>query len=674
MRKASGMSDRTSQIILTVICGIILFIVAYPLYYVVVASFSDPYQVYAGKTFLFPSGFTLDGYKAVFLNDGIVSGFLNSVKYTVVGTIFSVVMLYITAYPLAQKDLPGRKALSVFFLFTMYFAGGLVPTYLVVKSTGLVGSTWSLFLPGGVGVGNMIIVRNYFQNSIPHDLVEAAEIDGCSKLRTFFSVVIPLSMPILAVQAVFAMVAGDVLEKLVKPLMPGIFALLVEAVVFGAIAWICYKKRPMEAVSQAVAFSAMKGPVKVLLMLLAGLLGSMCFCDISGNDSFLMAFSGLLLGVVFCQALLEIVYEGDLKAFGRHKKSFAAGALVTVFVYLFFALDIGGYDTWVPKQENVASAAIQIYFGNNYCYDYVNEKGIITWNDEHRIDRMEMTDVSGVLSLAGDGMGKDVPKQNPDTRLRCEVKYTLKNGKEKYRSFFIDYEREKTVLDILFANEEYKEGTNQVLSGQMDGIFQKSRIYYNDGLREKEVADKNALQLMRAYQQDLREMSFSDVKDTLPCGTLRLRYQVEMAEYMLEYPVFPSYTRTVEYLRGKNMELYLYIDPSDIESICFTRIGEEDAEIVEDVGFFGTTVTSRTTSETVKKEYTERAQIGEILGYLYPASLARWAYISEIMADDIIVQVQEADQADAWYYNWDENFMVRKEELPEFVRKDLGGE
>ena len=161
MRKASGMSDRTSQIILTVICGIILFIVAYPLYYVVVASFSDPYQVYAGKTFLFPSGFTLDGYKAVFLNDGIVSGFLNSVKYTVVGTIFSVVMLYITAYPLAQKDLPGRKALSVFFLFTMYFAGGLVPTCLVLKQTGRVGSMWSLFLPGGVGVGTFLKVCTF---------------------------------------------------------------------------------------------------------------------------------------------------------------------------------------------------------------------------------------------------------------------------------------------------------------------------------------------------------------------------------------------------------------------------------------------------------------------------------------------------------------------------------
>ncbi len=206
-KKARGMSDKTSEAILIFICAVVLLLVAYPLYYVVVASFSDPYEVYAGKTFLLPSGFTLEGYKSVFLNDGIVSGFLNSVKYTVIGTIFSVVMLYITAYPLAQKDLPGRKLISLFFLITMYFGGGLVPTYLVVKQTGLVGSMWSLFLPGGVGVGNMIIVRNYFQNSIPHDLLEASRIDGCTKFRTFIKVVIPLSMPILAVMVVFSMVA-----------------------------------------------------------------------------------------------------------------------------------------------------------------------------------------------------------------------------------------------------------------------------------------------------------------------------------------------------------------------------------------------------------------------------------------------------------------------------------
>jgi len=206
-KKSAGLSDKASDIILVAICTIALVIVAYPLYYVLVASVSDPYDVYAGKTFLLPSGFTLNGYKAVFADPDIVSGFLNSVKYTVIGTVFSVVMLYITAYPLADRNLPGRKLISLFFVFTMYFGGGLIPTYLVVQKTGLVGSMWSLFLPGGVGVGNMIVVRNYFQNSIPHELVEASEIDGCSKFRTFVNVVIPLSLPILAVQAVFAMVA-----------------------------------------------------------------------------------------------------------------------------------------------------------------------------------------------------------------------------------------------------------------------------------------------------------------------------------------------------------------------------------------------------------------------------------------------------------------------------------
>jgi putative aldouronate transport system permease protein len=204
---ASGFSERTSDIILVAITLIVVLLVAYPLYYVLVASFSNPYDVYAGKTFLMPSQFTLDGYKAVFADSNIFTGYINSIKYTVIGTLFSVTMLYITAYPLSRKELPGRKFFSLFFLLTMYFGGGLIPTYLVVKNTGLINNMWALFLPGGVAVGNMIIVRNYFQNSIPQELVEASEIDGCSKLQTFWNVIIPLSTPIMAVMVVFSMVA-----------------------------------------------------------------------------------------------------------------------------------------------------------------------------------------------------------------------------------------------------------------------------------------------------------------------------------------------------------------------------------------------------------------------------------------------------------------------------------
>lgn len=207
-RKAShGLSDRVSDIILVAVTALILLIIAYPLYYVIVASVSDPYDVYAGKTFLFPSQFTLEGYKAVLSNGNLLNGFLNSVKYTVIGTLYSVVTIYITAYPLSFKELPGRKWISIFFIITMYFGGGLIPTYLVVRNTGLLNNMWALFLPGGVAMGNVIIVRNFFENNIPRELIEAAQIDGANHLTVFTRVVIPLSRSIMAVMVVFSMVA-----------------------------------------------------------------------------------------------------------------------------------------------------------------------------------------------------------------------------------------------------------------------------------------------------------------------------------------------------------------------------------------------------------------------------------------------------------------------------------
>ncbi len=205
--KLTGLSDKASDVILLVMCTVIMLIVAYPLYYVLIASFSDPYDVYAGKTFLLPSQFTLKGYTSVFADSKIFSGYINSIKYTVIGTLFSVVMVYITAYPLSRRNLPGRKWISIFFIITMYFGGGMVPTYLVVKETGLLHNMWALFLPGGVAMGNVILVRNFFEHSIPGELMEAAEIDGADHFTTFLRIVVPLSRSIMAVMVVFSMVA-----------------------------------------------------------------------------------------------------------------------------------------------------------------------------------------------------------------------------------------------------------------------------------------------------------------------------------------------------------------------------------------------------------------------------------------------------------------------------------
>lgn len=206
-KTSAGLSDKASDIILVALCAVIMLIIAYPLYYVIIASVSDPYDVYAGKTFLLPSKFTMEGYKAVFANSNLLNGFLNSVKYTIVGTLYSLVTVYITAYPLSRKELPGRKWISIFFIITMYFGGGLIPTYLVVRDTGLLNNMWALFLPGGVGMGNVIIVRNFFENNVPRDLIEAAEIDGADQMTVFLRVVVPLSRSIMAVIVVFSMVA-----------------------------------------------------------------------------------------------------------------------------------------------------------------------------------------------------------------------------------------------------------------------------------------------------------------------------------------------------------------------------------------------------------------------------------------------------------------------------------
>ena len=200
-------SDRMFDIFNYTFLAILLVIVAYPLYYVLIASISDPYEVYAGKTFLLPSKVIFEGYARVFKEKSIATGYINSIYYTVLGTVVSVALIITTGYCVSKKTLPFRKSIMMFYVFTMYFNGGLIPTYLVVAKMGLLNSVWSLILPGGVAVFNVIVCRTFFESSIPEDLYEAASIDGSSNLRTFFRIALPLSKPILAVMVIFTMVA-----------------------------------------------------------------------------------------------------------------------------------------------------------------------------------------------------------------------------------------------------------------------------------------------------------------------------------------------------------------------------------------------------------------------------------------------------------------------------------
>ena len=200
--KESG-SDRWFTIFNYVILSFVLVMVLYPLIYVVSASFSSSSAVLSGKVWLWPVEPTLEGYKAVFKNTMVVKGFANTIFYTIAGTAINLVLTVMAAYPLSRKDFAGRNFFMLLFVFTMLFNGGLIPTYLVVKDLGMIDTVWAMLIPMALSVWNVIIMRTYFQTTIPGEMLEASQLDGCSDFRFLCSIVIPLSGPILAVIALF---------------------------------------------------------------------------------------------------------------------------------------------------------------------------------------------------------------------------------------------------------------------------------------------------------------------------------------------------------------------------------------------------------------------------------------------------------------------------------------
>ena len=201
--KPISAGDRAFDILNYILLSIVLFVTAYPLYYVLVASVSDPFKVYAGQTMLLPVGFSWVGYERIFQDAMITRGYLNSITYTFLGTAVSVLLTCVSGYALSKKTLPGRRGIMLFLLFTMYFNGGLIPTYLTVRDVGLFNTLWALIIPNAVSVYNLIIARTFFESNIPESLTEAASIDGSSNIGTMIRIVMPLSTPIIAVMVVF---------------------------------------------------------------------------------------------------------------------------------------------------------------------------------------------------------------------------------------------------------------------------------------------------------------------------------------------------------------------------------------------------------------------------------------------------------------------------------------
>lgn len=197
------LGDKIFRGVALVILAIIMIVIIYPIWFVLVASFANPLEIYQNAFLFWPQDFNFESYKLVFKDQDFITGFVNSIFYTLVGTTLNVIMNICGAYPLSKRNFKGKAFFTIMFTFTMFFSGGLIPTYLVVDGLGLRNTFWAIILPSAVSMYNIIIMRTYFQSRIPLELEEAAKVDGCTNFRLLLMIVLPLSIPIIAVIALY---------------------------------------------------------------------------------------------------------------------------------------------------------------------------------------------------------------------------------------------------------------------------------------------------------------------------------------------------------------------------------------------------------------------------------------------------------------------------------------
>ena len=203
MKHLETFEDKIVSTVSNLILVVVAFLAIYPLFFVVIASVSNPYAVMNGEVWFWPKGFTLKGYEKVIDDTRIWTGYINSIFYTVCGTFLNVMVTMAAAFSLSRKDLPGKGKIMTFFMITMFFGGGTVPTYLLMKNLHLLNNRLVMIIPGLVTVWNMVIARTNIQSNIPDELIEAATIDGCSYYSCFFKIILPLSKAIMAVLVLY---------------------------------------------------------------------------------------------------------------------------------------------------------------------------------------------------------------------------------------------------------------------------------------------------------------------------------------------------------------------------------------------------------------------------------------------------------------------------------------
>lgn len=465
-------------------------------------------------------------------------------------------------------------------------------------------------------------------------------------------------------------------QEMAQAALPYIGKWIILAMVLFIAAYICYNKRMSESAGKAIAFSKIRPVIKILVVVEASMIVGGIVRDAAYENDMLM-LTGMIVSAVICCAVMEVIYEFDLKSILHHWISGGVAVLCVLAVFCIFKFDLLGYDRYIPDADQVES----ILFDPNVDYrNYWNEESEYIPKEEYLMDHLHITAVEDVLTLAGKDQKESYESMN-DPR-RVQVVYHLKSGRDVERAFWVDFDNpaNEELLNHIIGSKEYREGMYQIT--QDDAFYHNAQtITYNNGCVSTALPLEDAETLREAYLKDLEQMDFSLLRKNFVCGTINFDFRNYMS---IEYPVYDTYTNVISYLKEQGAYYPVWLDAEDIASITVMNYHNEiyENEEVESAAeasynlYRGVATAAKVYNVygeyedlTVQETFYEKEQIDEILKHIYPCYLPDNWNSAQAFDSNYSVEVEFKKDSD---YPYDRtqyyfNYNIFAGQVPEFV-------
>lgn len=446
---------------------------------------------------------------------------------------------------------------------------------------------------------------------------------------------------------------------------------LVMALILFIAAYVCYQKRMSEAAGKAIAFAKLKPVLKVFVVIEASMMVGCIVLNFAYENDVLM-LAGMLLSSIICCAVMEVVYEFDLKGMLRHWGSGGVAILSVLAVFCIYKFDLLGYDRYVPDADQVDSV---VFWPETENMDYWDDNFEHIPNNEYLLEHMHVTAIEDVIALAR----KDQQESSENMRNRCgiEVVYRLKSGRNVGRRIWVDYDNpaSEELLNHIVGSQEYKEGMYQIVDDKASYDKVESITYYN-GSAEIILPLEDAQKLREAYLKDLEQMDFSMVRNQFPCGELCFDFQ----KYMLtRYPVYDSYSNVLAYLKEQNAYYPVQLNAEDVASITImnyhNEVYDDDHMDMEGAYYRYRAVAvgnaeAESEEVTVTETFYEKEQIEEILKHIYPSYLRYYGWHSDKEFDsnyDVCIEFNKDSDYPYIRTQYYFNYFMLAGQVPDFV-------